>query len=152
LKRPLPPNDRFDLQYAPEPNTGCWLWTGEITKRGYGRLMVQDGRWRHVLAHRFSYERFVGPIPDGLCIDHKCRCRSCVNPNHLQVVTYRENLLLGETLAGANAAKTHCPKGHFLSDANLLKSTSGRRKCRECNRLYLVWRNNIRGRRVSTAS
>ncbi len=86
----------FDDSYVPEPNSGCWLWTGVCNPLGYGQIWIRDisrlGGWRKVSAHRHAYERFVGPIADGLEIDHKCRVRCCVNPDHLQAITHLENI------------------------------------------------------------
>lgn len=80
-----------------------------------------------------SHELHKGPIPEGLVIDHLCRNRGCVNPDHLEAVTQRENILRGEGLAAANARKTHCPKGHPYSGENLyVVPSSGRRQCRIC--------------------
>ena len=82
--------ERLERQCIPEPNSGCWLWTGAIYASGYGGLQ-HKGRSQY--AHRVSYEIFVGPIPNGHDIDHLCRLRLCVNPEYLQAVTRRENLL-----------------------------------------------------------
>lgn len=129
------PMARFDAQYIPEPTSGCWLWLGELRRNGYGTLLIkEDDKWRHKLAHRLSYEWHVGTIPPSFVIDHKCRTRCCVNPDHLRLVSCRENLLLGETLAAANAAKTHCCRGHEFSAENIFWKKNGARRCRECGR------------------
>lgn len=136
-----PPEDRFHDYYVPEPNTGCWLWTKSLSE-GYGRLGVNG---KIVYAHRFSYELFVGEIPEGFIIDHKCGVRCCVNPDHLEVVTNRENIIRGklgsrETHPGAiwHRAKTHCPHGHPYSGSNLIiivsKDAGNERRCRTCKR------------------
>lgn len=104
----------------------CWLWT-RPTNGGYGRLQV-DGV--SVYAHRFAYEIEVGRIPDGLCLDHLCRVRNCVRPSHLEPVAFRMNVLRGEGPTAINARKTHCPRGHELSDENL--TARARRDCRIC--------------------
>ncbi len=108
----------------------CWVWTGHL-RRGYGTLM-QDGR--DGSAHRFAYESFVGPIPEGLEIDHLCRNRACVNPAHMEPVSRRENILRGEGTAAKNARKTHCKRGHALSGENVYLYRGTMRHCRECNR------------------
>lgn len=96
------------VRSAPEPNTGCWLWLGSLDKDGYGRLSWKN----HACgAHRYSWMAFRGPIPEGMQIDHMCRVRSCVNPDHLRVVTPRQNVLENSLSHQArNAAKPHCPK------------------------------------------
>lgn len=117
------PMERFMAKVTPEPNSGCWLWVGAMyVASGYGSFESRR-------AHRWSYQTFVGPIPDGLVIDHKCRVRSCVNPDHLRVVTNAENVLAGVGVTAANAKKTHCKRGHSFSGENLyrLKNRPGRR-------------------------
>lgn len=84
----------------------CWLWTGRTKPDGYGvfKNKSPDGRWVHVYAHRFSYEAVCGPIPEGLTIDHLCRVRNCVNPDHLDPVTRIENM--------RRSRKPECRRGH----------------------------------------
>lgn len=106
----------------------CWVWTGHL-RRGYGTLM-RNGE--HGYAHRFAYESLVGPIPEGLQIDHLCRNRACVNPSHMEPVTRRENILRGEGSAAKNARKTHCKRGHILSGENLYLYKGAVRICRQC--------------------
>jgi HNH endonuclease len=108
--------------------SGCWEWNGPRDEHNYGRISV--GYFQHG-AHRFVYQALVGPIPDGLQLDHLCRNPPCVNPAHLEPVTPRENLLRGDTIAAANAAKTHCPQGHPYSPENT-RLASGKRRCRRC--------------------
>ncbi|MFF6829588.1 HNH endonuclease [Streptomyces longwoodensis] len=108
----------------------CWLWTGPLDRHGYAEIKVGG---RHRLAHRLSYESFVGPIPPGLVIDHKCRVRHCLNPAHLEPVTNRENILRGVGPAAKNAVKTHCPQGHPYDDANTIIRPQGNRRCRACH-------------------
>ena len=132
-------NDPFTVDWlmrwvSPEPNSGCWLWTGTTNPGGYGAVGFM-GRTRS--AHRVSYELAKGPIPAGLDLDHKCRVRCCVNPDHLEPVTRSENLrrgLAGENLRVAALAKTHCPKGHPYSGGNLYVAPDGHRDCITCQR------------------
>lgn len=112
----------------------CWIWLAGLTHNGYGRFTV-DGK--NVPAHRWSYERFVGPIPDGLVIDHLCRTPACVNPEHLEPVTQRENALRGVGPTAANAVKTHCAQGHEYTPENTYVYPSrGWRMCRRCHQQW----------------
>lgn len=110
---------------------GCWLWTGPTNATGYGQIHLSGDNHHRPLVHRLVYELLVGPIPAELTLDHLCRIRSCCNPGHLEPVSYRENLLRGDTLAAANAAKTHCPAGHPYDEANTYVHNNGR-GCRIC--------------------
>lgn len=101
---------------------------------GYGVCYYQGRQQR---AHRISYEMAVGPIPDGLVIDHLCRNRACIRPGHLEAVTQRENILRGTAPSAAYAVATHCKSGHQLSGDNLILRSSrksGGRECRACKR------------------
>lgn len=110
--------------------SGCWLWTASVSTAGYGQFWT--GR-RIAAAHRIAYEEFVGPIPEGLQLDHLCRNRGCVNPAHLEPVTCRENLMRGDTPAARQLRRTHCPSGHPYAGDNLYVY-KGERRCRECGR------------------
>jgi hypothetical protein len=131
--------ERYDKYAFPEPNTGCFIWMGSINQHGYGRLHVgykSDGTRKSALAHRAAYEHFVGPIPEGLQLDHKCRLRCCVNPEHLEPVTNQENTKRGlgpKQLRDRQLSKTHCPQGHPYFGDNLLLDKKGRR-CWICRR------------------
>lgn len=117
--------------YIPEPNTGCWFWLGAIAS-GYGHVRYQG---RDQGAHRVFYELLRGPIPEGLTIDHLCRQPSCVNPDHLEPVTMRENVIRGTGPSAANARKTHCRNGHELNADNMFMRR-GTRQCRMCKNAY----------------
>jgi hypothetical protein len=119
----------------------CWLWTGSTARGGYpGFFVMRDGIERNVMAHRYAYELLVGPIPDGLQLDHLCRIRHCVNPTHLEPVTPRENTIRGNTFQRKNWLKTHCKRGHPFDEANTYrippnaKLPNGGRACRTCER------------------
>lgn len=114
--------------YRPELGP-CWVWTAAMATGGYGAFGV--GR-RKVYAHRFAYELLVGPIPEGLEIDHLCRVRACVNPTHLEAVTHRENDIRGFGASGIHARKTHCFRGHPFDENNTYKRANGKRVCRTC--------------------
>ena len=107
----------------------CWPWPGRIHPEGYGQTFWNGHRMN---AHRAMYELLIGPIPTGLDLDHLCRNRSCVNPAHLEPVTRRENIRRGETGSWFRS-KTHCPRGHPYSGANLIVRKGGGRKCRTCH-------------------
>lgn len=120
---------------------GCWLWCRALSRDGYGWFKVGG---RMAVAHRWIYERLVGPIPDDLQLDHLChsravaagtcsggRChhRACCNPEHLEPVTSQTNLLRGATLQAANAAKTECSRGHPFDAKD-----KRQRYCKTCKR------------------
>lgn len=111
----------------------CWNWTGGITGRGYGAFYV-DGAQRP--AHRHALEMAMGAsVPTDLDVDHLCRNRRCVRPEHLEPVTRRENLLRSPiTLTSQKAAQTHCVHGHEFTDANTAHRKNGTRACRTCQR------------------
>lgn len=119
---------------------------------GYGQLKVKrpDGREGTERAHRVVYELMVGPIPEGMILDHLCRNRWCVRPDHLEPVTHRTNIFRGEGLAPANAAKTHCPQGHEYSPENTYAYNDGRvRMCRRCAIDRTVTRRKVQNGRCS---
>lgn len=104
---------------------GCWIWKGATYTQGYGQIWWGGRKAR---AHRVAYELLVGPIPEGLELDHLCRVRNCINPAHLEPVTHRENTLRGNTITAREAASTTCPQGHPYDRVD----TKGFRKCRRC--------------------
>ena len=108
----------------------CWTWTGYVTNLGYGRVWANG---KASPAHRVVYELLVGPIPADLTIDHLCKNTRCVNPDHLEAVTMRENVIRGTGPSAVNAAKTHCMYGHPFDEANTYLRRDGRgRQCRAC--------------------
>lgn len=114
-----------------EKTDECWHWQGHVSQLGYGQFTM-DGLT--VLAHRFAYEDVVGPIPNGLVIDHLCRVRDCVNPEHLEVVTQAENTRRG--LSGVlKPALTHCPSGHDYDEENTRYVQGKYPICRTCDRI-----------------
>lgn len=123
----VPWNDRKNSPGYVINGNGCHIWTGWRDKKGYG-MVKEHGRRRYV--HRLRYLREIGPIPDGLQLDHFA-CDNgpggCCNPLHVRPVTARENLLRGNTIPARNAAKTHCPRGHDLTP-----KSDGSRQCNVC--------------------
>lgn len=136
--KPKPVSDRLMAKVTPEPNSGCWLWMGHTMKNGYGVIGVKEDPSKKMairLAHRISYELANGAIPDGMQLDHKCRVRCCVNPDHLRAVTQRGNLLCGMGASGVNSRKTHCKHGHELTPQNTYSYPGTEwRKCRTCSK------------------
>jgi hypothetical protein len=116
----------------------CWLWTGGTGSAGYGLARDPrggrgpDGGRPKISAHRIAYELVVGPIPDGLTLDHLCRVPPCVNPAHLEPVTQFVNNHRGNGYYAKNARKTHCPQGHPYDAANTRVNARGWRTCKTC--------------------
>lgn len=135
-------NDDMDLEWlfdrcSPEPNSGCWLWT--LSLKGGGYAQVGYGDRTSVTAHKLAYQFKHGATPNGLELDHLCRVRCCINPDHLEPVTHRVNGVRGEggrLQAIENLAKTHCKRGHPYADDNLYvaRNSNGNpsRVCRAC--------------------
>lgn len=110
----------------------CWNWIGAITSRGYGNF-------RSKLAHRVSYEKYVGTIPDGLTLDHMCDNKLCVNPEHLEPKTQYENNMRGSSATALNARKDVCVNGHPLHGDHIKivnRKDGTRRKCQLCQKIY----------------
>lgn len=120
-------SERFWSKVMPEPNSGCYLWYAGTDSCGYGTFSVgRSKRSAHIVAWLLSGKELV----DGLELDHKCRVRCCVNPDHLELVTHIENVRRGN-LGKFRREKTVCPKGHPYKGENLL-IYNGKRYCRIC--------------------
>lgn len=127
-----------------DPETGCLTWIGSRSRGGYGRIHL---RFALHQAHRIAWVAEAGiDLPDGTQIDHLCRNRACVNPDHMEPVTSRTNTLRGMSPQAVNARKTHCPEGHELSGDNLMPSRlmRGERECLTCNRAKASARSRAR--------
>lgn len=142
IRRDVPPRivvpmaaDEATRFWGKVDTTGdCWLWTAAKDPLGYGRFQ-RSGGLGTCLAHRLAYELLVGPIPEGLVIDHLCRVPSCVRPEHLEPVTQGTNVERGEwDLAERNRAKEVCPQNHPYDEANTYINPRGSRECRTCRR------------------
>lgn len=114
----------------------CILFEGPLNQgygRVYGRVNGCDaGKWRR--AHVVEWEKKHGPVPAGLQLDHLCRNRACINTEHLESVTCKENLLRGRGFAGINARKVACIRGHAFTEENTYHRQTGSRHCRTCGR------------------
>jgi hypothetical protein len=138
-QRRLEPKDESRLwsKMDKEAPGGCWQWLGCLKNGGYGAFSLH---YKTYGAHRFVYEFLVGPIPDGLQLDHLCRNRGCVNPAHLEPVTQQDNMLRGAAPAAQLAKQTHCKRGHPWTEENTQLYTSPKRnlpyrRCRICRRI-----------------
>jgi hypothetical protein len=132
-----------DFWWRVEKTDTCWLWRGYLMVNGYGSFSAGPGGSQ--LVHRTAYELLVGPIPDGMTIDHVkangCTSRACVKavpdkygPTHLEPVTNQENLRRGDGPTGRKARQTHCMRGHIFDERNTLIRRNGTRRCRTCSR------------------
>ena len=130
--RYFPMNTPFMEKIHFEPMSGCWLWGGTVNNKGYGLMTNPIKDKPMMLAHRYSYELHKGPVPEGLVVDHKCCNSHCVNPDHLQAITFRENVMKGESNTAKNARMTHCHRGHPLPSGY---EYGKKRQCRECKNL-----------------
>ena len=127
MKKGPAPRPVADRLWAKVDKTGeCWIWTAMTAKNGYGKFRLSKPVRRMALAHRVAYELEVGPIPEGLQLDHLCRNRSCVRPDHLEPVTIGENLRRGKN---SNREKVACPRGHPY---DYIRPSDGARMCRTC--------------------
>lgn len=133
---------RFEARFDATDADACWPVQGKAAREGYAQLRVDRLRNVYIQAHRFAYQLYVGPIPDGLVLDHACHNRDlacpggdtcphrrCVNPAHLEPVTQRENIRRSSL---TNGHKTHCTKGHPYDEENTFIRKNGKRGCRAC--------------------
>lgn len=122
----MTPEQRFWAKV--DVTDGCWLWTASLDRNGYARFNTPGHRY----AHRYAYELLVGPIPEGLVLDHLCRVTRCVNPTHLEPTTIADNVRRGLALI---PPKTHCINGHEIAGDNAKQCGNGRARCRICSNL-----------------
>jgi HNH endonuclease len=127
----LPPMERVMIRS--EWQGPCAVYTGSLYTRGYGQVMV-NGKNKQV--HRFMWESLVGPIPDGLTLDHLCRNPACWWTDHLEPVTRRVNTLRGNAPSAIAARRSHCAKGHEYTADNTYLHPNGDRRCRTCKRAW----------------
>lgn len=132
LRGPKPKSDAKILATKIVAGDGCWEWDGAKMPSGRGKVVWRGRNW---LAYRAVYSWLVGPIPEGLTLDHLCRNTGCVRPAHLEPVSQRTNTLRGLAPTAVNARKTHCRKGHALCGDNLVPHNlkRGQRLCRTCH-------------------
>lgn len=141
---------RIRIQHLQNRVAGnCWVWQGGTTRTGYATAGMRRLGFSTVLVHRVSYELLIGPIPDGMQIDHLCRIRNCINPRHLEPVTNLENALRSD-----RATRTHCIRNHPLSGDNLMLKKLGERGRRQCRTCYLmkIHEHDVRRRALQAAS
>lgn len=124
------PVDQRVLDRVVQTPGECWIWPGSTTgKSGYGTVSYRDGgKQKILLTHRVAYEALVGPIPDGLELDHLCRVRLCCNPEHLEPVTRLEN-----SHRGSKYRPSHCANGHLFTEENTVIRKTGHIYCRICD-------------------
>jgi HNH endonuclease len=129
-------NVYFDGKYVVDAQSGCWIWKSKPDQNGYGRYRFDSKLLRaNVAAHRVSYLLHIGNIPEGLVIDHVCRVRNCVNPEHLEVVSQKENVRRSNVFRRRQRLSKgdRCREGHTFEGQNVMARPSGGRRCRKCH-------------------
>lgn len=135
VRRYKPVESYFYARVKLPDENGCMRWHGSHTHDGYAQF--RSRRAGHMYAHRYAYELMVGPIPEGLQLDHLCKVRDCCTPDHLEPVTHAENTRrsdAGKTVGARMRAKTHCPRNHPYDEENTHINKKGARNCKECRR------------------
>ena len=129
---------RFWAKVEMLPGGQCWKWLGQRDAGGYGRICLKrNGKWRMGAAHRTAYEMLIGDIPNGMHIDHLCRNRACVRPDHLEPVGQAENNRRGQSPMAIAARNGTCMRGlHVMSGDNVRAHRNGKRQCVAC---LLAW-------------
>lgn len=141
MRRGAPLEERLITYSERVTESGCWLWTGALMGAGYGTTYwsTPTQRGRIISAHRASYQLFVGEVPSGMHVLHRCDVMSCINPAHLFLGTHRENvadMVAKGRARNQNSRRTHCKRGHPLVGANLyVDPKHGRRTCCRCRRI-----------------
>jgi hypothetical protein len=139
-KRPL--KERFEGKFVKGDIDECWEWQAGIAKSGYGQIMTGDAEigFKPGLAHRLSYTFYIGPIPENFTIDHKCKNKKCVNPNHLQPLSFEDH----GRKDNQNVNKTHCQNGHPFDEENTYSwDGNDYRQCKICKKeRQAEWRKN----------
>lgn len=133
-QKTVPAVERFWPKVA--KTDGCWHWRGRLNREGYGKFYVGvvERKYVYISAQRWAWEQINGPVPPGLVLDHLCRNRACVRPDHLEPVTSGTNVLRGESPSAQCARKLTCKRGHPFDEANTRQSTKGHRMCVICIR------------------
>lgn len=130
-KKPRTLQEKIDWNYMPVTETGCWIWLCKTDKHGYGRF--GPGK----LTHRVSYELYRGAIPKDMTLDHICRVRCCINPEHLRLASWDE---ARKQAHDHWRSRTHCVRGHEYSEANTGVNRNGKgisRYCKACRKLQV---------------